>query len=145
AVADAVAGYDGPINVVVHEDAPYSHADLQPRADLLINEPGLAAAAGVELVRVGVPEQGTGVTAGVVAASPPPDLPAAEAYLQRQLGIPVELNLEQPYEPLGRMDDAPPWFAGGRLRIEYERDKFAACSTAWAVTIGEGDEKADYV
>lgn len=139
-VVEAVSRYDGPINVEVHEDARYASTELEPRADRLVNEPELALAAGIDLVRVGWPQNGTGVTAGVLATEPPPDLASAEAFLTHELAVPVDLTIEEPYETAGRQDDAPPWYAGGRTKVEIRKDTFKNCSTGWGVKVGQ-DEK----
>ncbi len=86
------------------------------------------------------PAEGTGVTAGVAATSVPPDLAAAEAFLSKELGVPVDLTIEDPYRNAGRQNDSPPWYAGGRTKIEIRKDVFSNCSTGWAVKVGD-DEK----
>ncbi|HZM83381.1 MAG TPA: hypothetical protein VFC19_47305 [Candidatus Limnocylindrales bacterium] len=138
-VAAVVSIYNGPINVVVHEDAPYESAQLEPGADSLVNDPGLAAAAGVVLVGVGWPQDGTRVTAGVLATEPPPDLAAAEAFLSGALAVPVDLTIEEPYQDFARNDDRAPWYPGGRIKIPVGRDEVRDCSAGWGIRIGRDE------
>jgi len=138
-VAAVVAIYDGPINVEVHTDAPFEGAELDPQADRLIGDPALAQAAGIVLVRVGRPQQGTGVTAGVLATEPPPDLAAAESFLSTVLAVPVDLTIEAPFELAARHNDASPWYTGGRIKVEVGRDRFVNCSTGWGIKVGRDE------
>lgn len=139
-VAAVVALYNGPINIVVHTNAPFEAAELDPQADRLVADPSLAQAAGVVLVEVGRPQQGTGITAGVLATSPPPDLGFAQAFLSLQLGFPVTVSIEEPFGLAGRQDDRAPWYPGGRIKVEVKKDEFANCSAGWGIKIGR-DEK----
>ncbi|HEX6685883.1 MAG TPA: hypothetical protein VF062_24115 [Candidatus Limnocylindrales bacterium] len=133
-VADVVDLHDGPITIVVHENAPFTKAELDPAADRLFLDPELGYAAGVSVISSTWPSQGTRVEGGVLLTDPPPDLEAAEDFLSLELGVPVELGFDViSGDDLGRKDDTAPWYSGGQLFIEQARDEYEDCSTGFAV------------
>jgi hypothetical protein len=136
-VAAVVNLYNGPINVVVHQNSPYSAAELNPLADRLFSDPGLALEAGVNLISSTWPAEGTRLVGGVLRSEPPPDLAAASGILTRRLGVPVELGFDILGGDFGRKDDSAPWYAGGRIFVKKGEDSYEGCTAGWGVKSGD--------
>jgi len=125
-----VAGPGEPVSVV-RQYGDYSRADLNARVATLLGNPGLAAQIGGDIHTVTVPEEGTGLIAGV---QPTGGLaPGAEATLSAAAGVPVRITVGPAPEPTTRRLDFSPWYAGARLT-----DNIAACTSGFGL-IGPGN------
>jgi hypothetical protein len=132
-VADVVA-HDH--RVVVHPDAEHDHDELSQAAQALAPGAALGRAAGVEILSVAVPPEGTGLRVGVGAGRRPIDVRATAARLSAEVGIPVRVVIEGPSRPFGRIDDRAPWSAGGRAMIQVSADgakRWGACSLGYGL------------
>jgi hypothetical protein len=114
-IADIVNNPGEPITVV-RQDSPFSNADLTGRVDTILGDPGLGAQINGDIHAVTVPEEGTGLIAGVQPNDPNTfDLAGAEAALTAAAGVPVTIEVEPRDTPTTRLNDASPWFGGARL------------------------------
>ncbi len=103
--------------VVVHDDADHDHDELTRAAEALAPGSRLGRAAGVEITSVAVPPEGTGLRVGVEPLGDSIDVRTTSARLSAGVGIPVNVVIEGPSRPFGRIDDRAPWSAGGRAMI----------------------------
>lgn len=99
---------------VVRQFGDYTRADLNSRAGALLGNAGLPGQLGGDLHTVTVPEEGTGLIAGIEPAAGGPN-PNAAAVLTAAAGVPVTVQLTAAPQPTARMLDAAPWWAGARL------------------------------
>src|SRR5215471_20648816 len=120
-IASIVASPGQPIHVT-REDTPYAYADLATRADPLVANDSLGAQIGGTIHSVNVPEEGTGLTAGVQPDNPATFDPGlAATILTAAAGVPVGVMVGPAPEASTRLNDTSPWFGGGRLTDNVPR------------------------
>ena len=114
-IADIVANPGAPITLV-RQDAPYSNADLNGRVDIILGSASLGAQINGDIHAVTVPEEGTGLIAGVQPNDPTTfDVAGAQAALSSAAGVPVTVEVQPRDVQTTRVNDASPWFGGARL------------------------------
>jgi len=117
-IADIVANPGEPVEVV-RQHGDYTQADLDSRVDLVLADPGLEVSIEGTIHTVTVPEEGTGLIAGVQPYDPSVDPAAfaaqAEPILSAAAGVPVTVVVENEPEFAARRLDASPWYGGARL------------------------------
>ena len=132
-IASIVANPGQPIHVT-REDSPYSYIDLATRADPLVANDSLGAQIGGTIHSVNVPEEGTGLTAGVQPDNPATFDPGlAAAILTAAAGVPVGVSVGPAPEASTRLNDTSPWFGGGRLTDNVPRP---ICSSGFGMVVG---------
>lgn len=132
-IASIVANPGQPIHVT-REDSPYAYADLASRADPLVADDSLGAQIGGTIHTVVVPEEGTGLSAGVQPDDPSTFDPGlAAAILSAAAGVPVTVSAGPAPEASTRLNDTSPWFGGGRLTDNVPRP---VCSSGFGMVVG---------
>jgi hypothetical protein len=110
----AVVDSPGEPVAVIRQYGAYSRAELDARVGALLGNTGLEAQIGGAIHTVTVPEEGTGLIAGVQPAGGGLD-PGAAGVLSAAAGVPVSVVAGPAPEPEARRLDTPPWYAGARL------------------------------
>jgi hypothetical protein len=121
--------------VVIHDDAAHDHAALARAAEALWPGSPLGRSAGVEITSVAIPPEGSGLRVGVERRRRL-DVRATAARLSAAAGVPVDLVVEGPSRPFGRVDDRAPWSAGGRAMIRVNdggSERWTACSVGYGL------------
>jgi hypothetical protein len=84
---------------------------------------------------VAVPPEGSGLQVGVDPRRGI-DARAAAARLSAAAGVPVNVVIEGPSRPFGRIDDRAPWSAGGGAMVRVNdggSERWAACSLGYGL------------
>ena len=123
--------------VTIHDDAAHDHAALVRAAEALWPGSPLGRSAGVEITSVAIPPEGSGLRVGVEPRQGV-DVRATAARLSTAAGVAVNVVVEGPSRPFGRLDDRAPWSAGGRAMIRVN-DGGSALWTACSVGYGLRD------
>ncbi|HKA85782.1 MAG TPA: trypsin-like serine protease [Acidimicrobiales bacterium] len=121
--------------VVVHDDADHDHAELARAAEALWPGSPLGRSAGVEITSVAIQPEGSGLRVGVEARRGL-DVRATAARLSAAAGVPVNVAVEGPSRPFGRLDDRAPWSAGGRaltLVNDGGSERWTGCSVGYGL------------
>jgi hypothetical protein len=121
--------------VVVHDDADHDHAELAEAAEALSPGSPRGRSVGVEITSVAVPPEGSGLQVGVDPRRRI-DVRAAAARLSAAAGVPVNVVIEGPSRPFGRIDDRAPGSAGGGAMIRVNdggSERWAACSLGYGL------------
>jgi hypothetical protein len=114
-IASIVANPGQPITLV-RQDAAFSSGDLTARADSLLNNTSLDGQIAGSLNAVTVPEEGSGLIAGVQPNDPNTfNVAQAQATLSSAAGVPVTIEIEPADTQTTRLNDNSPWFGGARL------------------------------
>jgi hypothetical protein len=121
--------------VVIHDDAAHDHAELARGAGALWPGSPLGRSIGVEITSVAIPPEGSGLRVGV-GPRRRLDVRATAARLSAAAGVPVNVVVEGPSRPFGRLDDRAPWSAGGRAMIRVNdggSELWTACSVGYGL------------
>lgn len=140
----AIVNSPGQPITVTRKDAPYSRSELDARVGTLLGSVSLGSQIGGVIHEVTVPEEGTGLVAGVLPFNPTVDpgqfVAVATPILSAAVGVPVTVRVKRPSTPLvgSRRADASPWFGGARL-VNYTFNPPRHCSSGFGVTAGGVD------
>lgn len=130
-IANIVANPGVPLTLS-RQDAPFSKAQLDPRADALLGNQNIGQQIAGDLHSVTVPEEGSGLIASVQPSDPGTfNQTAAEQTLSAAAGVPVTIVQEPPDEATARKNDNSPWKGGARLTSGA-----TSCSSGFGIVIG---------
>lgn len=118
---------------VVREDASYSRGHLKSVSLALLNNAPLSDRICGFLHTAKALEEGSGLIAGVEPYDPATfDVATAQSVLSSAAGVPVTIEIGPQPTQTGRLNDAPPWYAGGKIVNPLRGE----CSTSFGVVDG---------